>query len=188
MIYVYLFSVIVGGILLGASVLLGGHDSDSNADAHADPGQPTFDNDAAGVETLLATFLSVRFWTFFLAFFGLTGLLFTALGLLPWSWAIGIVATGVGLAAGGGAALAFREMTKRQTNSAAMVGDLVGKTVRVVVPFGPGETGKVRFETKGTTQELLAVSIDDTRFASKEEALIVSIDGTRAKVARADDR
>ena len=57
MVYVYLFSLVVGGILLGASVLLGAH-GDAHADVHAEPGQPAFDNDPAGAESLLALFLS----------------------------------------------------------------------------------------------------------------------------------
>ena len=187
MTYVYLFSMIVGGILLGAAVRLGAH-GDGHADVHGDPGQPAFEGDAAGAEPFLATFLSVRFWTFFLAFFGLTGLSFTALGILPIPWLVGLISLGIGLAAGGGGALALREAAKRQTNSAAMASDLIGKTARVMVPFGPGETGKVRLETKGTTQELLAVSDDPTRFDAKDEALIVAIEGTRARVARETDR
>ena len=187
MIYVYLFSLIVGGILLGSSVFLGAH-GDGHADVHADPGEPAFEHDAAGAESLLALFLSVRFWMFFAAFFGLTGLLFTAMGLLPWWWAIGLISLGVGVAAGGGAALLLREAAGRQSNSSATTKDLVGKTARVMVAFGPGETGKVRLETKGTTQELLAVSVDETRFDLKEEAQIVAIEGTRARVARVDER
>lgn len=187
MVYVYLFSLVVGGILLGASVLLGAH-GDAHADVHAEPGQPAFDNDPAGAESLLALFLSARFWMFFLAFFGLTGLAFEALALLPWWWLTMVISLGVGLAAGGGAALVLREVAKRQTNSAATVQDYVGKTARVVVAFGPGQTGKVRLETKGTTQELLATAIDDSAFAVKDEALIIAIEGTRARVSRAEDR
>lgn len=187
MIYVYLFSMIVGGILLGASVLLGAHDG-AHADAHGDLAEPTFEHDASGAESLLAKFLSVRFWTFFLAFFGLTGLAFSALGLLPWSWAIAVIALGVGLAAGGGGTLLLGHARRSETNSATTAKDLIGKTARVMVAFGPGETGKVRLESKGTTQELLAVSIDETRFDLKDEALIVAIDGVHARVSRADDR
>lgn len=187
MVYVYLFSLVLGGILLGASVLLGAH-GDAHADVHAEAGQPAFEHDAAGAESMLALFLSARFWMFFLAFFGLTGLSFEALGLLPWWWLTMALSLGVGLTAGGGAALVLREVAKRQSNSAASVADLVGKTARVTVAFGPGQTGKVRLETKGTTQELLAVPVDDSKFDTKDEALIVAIEGTKARVARAPDR
>ena len=187
MVYVYLFSLVLGGILLGASVLLGAH-GEGEMDVHTELGHPTFDHDAAGAESVLTRFLSARFWTFFLAFFGLTGLSFHALGLLPWWWLTFTLAVGVGLAAGGGASLVVRELARRESNSAARVADLVGKTARVTVGFGPGGTGKVRLEAKGTTQELLAQPIDDATFQPKDEALIVAIEGTTARVARVEDR
>ena len=70
---IYLTALAFGGILLVAS-LMGGHD---HADHHAGDHDPDHadDHDAGSVAraALVLPFLSLRFWVFGLAFFGLTG-------------------------------------------------------------------------------------------------------------------
>lgn len=195
-IYLYLFSLVLGGVLLGASLLLGGgHGADADADAsgelHADhdagaAGNATADGHDApgGFESFLVAFLSMRFWTFFLAFFGLTGVVLDGFGLVPSSIVAAILSLGMGLGAGGGAVWLMRRVRADDSNSAATSKDYVGKTGRVLVGFGPGHTGKIRLEVRGSTIDLLAVPIDGERFASQEEAIVIEMDGTRAKVAK----
>ena len=85
LVYVYLFSFALGGILLLASILLGDKDTgqadvDADADASADAGAPHQGLDHGvpgshgGLAGVFTAFLSMRFWMFFVAFFGLTGL------------------------------------------------------------------------------------------------------------------
>lgn len=185
MIYVYLFALVVGGIVVGASMLLGGHDGEVHAGGDgAEPvGQ---DGPDAGAESVFFAMLSVRFWTFFLAFFGLTGFLFEGLGLVPWSWLTTAIAVTVGVLAGTSASWIVRRLQRDTSNSAASSADYVGKMARVLVGFGSGEVGKVRLEVKGSTIDLLAMPIDGRRFAAKDEVLIVEMDGVHAKVAAVD--
>lgn len=186
MIYLYLFSLVAGGILLGSSILFGGHDG---ADAHAqlDHGSgpvPEGAGDAAGVESFLASLLSVRFWTFFAAFFGLTGIVFEMFGLVPWGWLTAVLSVAMGTIAGGSAVMLVKRLANDQTNSAAKSSDYVGKTGRVMVGFGPGQVGKVRIEIKGSTIDVLAAPVEDGTFGTKDEVIVVEMDGNRAKVAR----
>ena len=201
----YLFGLIVGGILLGASILLGGKDSDGDghADGDADKdkggidkaldkgidkglgagesegGQGTFD-------AFLWTFASIRFWTFFLAFFGMTGLALTALDTS--TLVTLFAAIGMGLVTGVGAVQIIRALAADTTSSSARSSDYVGKTVKVRVPFEKGAQGQVRVQVKGSTVDVLATTDDDTPFKSGEEALIIEMDGTTARVARVGDR
>ena len=89
LIYAYIFALVLGGVLLGASFLLGGdHDADGDVDMDADAdvdadvdADADIDGDADGghdghgdVAGFFGVLGSLRFWTFFTAFFGLTGL------------------------------------------------------------------------------------------------------------------
>ncbi len=194
MIYLYLFALVLGGILLGTSMLLGGSEGgadDGLADAdmeveHGSDAHPVADgHDASGgFESFLVAFLSMRFWTFSLAFFGLTGVVLNGFGLVTSTFVSAVIATAMGVCSGMGAVWIMRRVRADDSNSAAHAQDFVGKTGRVMVGFGPGQTGKVRVEVRGSTIDVLAVPIDETTFGTKEEVIIVEMEGTRAKVAR----
>ena len=126
----------------------------------------------------------MRFWTFFLAFFGLTGLVLHGLSLA--SPAVGLVlAIAVGALCGGGAAVAFRAAARDESGRASDSEDYVGKTVRVLVPVRAGGTGRVRLELRGNTVDVLATTDDDC-FEAQEEAMIIEMDGTTARIARVE--
>lgn len=207
LIYIYLSSLIVGGVLLGASILLGGHDdadleaggdvdvdgdfeggfdADADADFEADGG---LDQDVGGhgdLSGILFSFLSLRFWTFFLAFFGLTGLVLGGLDLVSSEW-LGLgLALAMGLSTGFGAMTVIRKLSSDTTGRAVSSGDYVGKTARVVVPFEGQGVGKVRVDIKGSSVDLLASGLEEEGYDGKEEVLIVEMDGARARVARLD--
>lgn len=204
LIYIYLASLIVGGVLLGASILLGGHDdadldvegdADLDLDADADldveaEGGLDKDLDVGGhgdLSGILFSFLSLRFWTFFLAFFGLTGLVLGGLDLVSSPW-LGLgLALGMGLGTGFGAMTIIRRLQSDTAGHAVSSSDYVGKTARVVVPFeGQKGVGKVRVDIKGNTVDLLASGLEDDGYDSKEEVLIIEMEGSRARVARMD--
>ena len=204
--YLYLFSVIVGGVLLASSILLGGHedadldagdadadldldldgDADVDADVEADGG---LDKDIGGhgdISGFLFLFLSLRFWIFFLAFFGLTGLTLTMLDLVGSQWVGLALAIGMGLGTGLGATSLIRMLGTETSGKAVTSKDYIGKTARVVVPFGSEGVGKVRVDIKGSSVDLLATGLEDEDYDGKEEVLIVEMDGPRARVARLD--
>jgi len=182
LIYAYLFALVVGGVLLGASVLLGGHDGVGEVSADGD-----IHDIGLGADFLLWSLTSIRFWTFFLAFFGLTGLSLEGLGLIDNSYVTLGLAIMTGLVTGYGAAGVIRWLSRDTSGVAATSSDYVGKSVRVVVPVQAGHTGKVRLQLKGQLVDVLAFADDDENFASKDEAMIIEMDGTRARIARVDE-
>ncbi len=205
LVYLYLFALIVGGVLLGASILLGGDhgdadadadvdvdadaDVDAHADVHVDHSHGSMDVGGHGTaDFFLWTFRSIRFWTFFLAFFGLTGLALTWLGLIE-SPLVGLaLSLGMGGVTGLAAAAVLRRLSSDESGSVASANDYVGKTARVVVPVTKGGVGKVRLQLRGTTVDVLATTDDDESYSSREEVLIIEMDGTRARIARVDTK
>lgn len=192
LIYLYIASLIIGGLLLGGSILLGGdgHDAGDHGvgdhdagghDAHDTADASESHGDVTGYLTL---FLSLRFWTFFLAFAGLTGLVLQGLGLVGPILGL-VLALGMGALTGYGAAAALRVLSKTEANSAVSSSDYVGKSARVLVPFGKGTTGKVRVRVRGEAIDMVATAVDDSEFSKREEVLVVEVDGTVARVARA---
>lgn len=196
--YLYLFTLIVGAVLLGASILLGGHDADADGDVDLDAdgdadleAEGGLDKDMGGhgdASGFLLTFLSLRFWTFFLAFFGLTGLVLDLFDLVGNPWITLALAAAMGLGTGAGAMAALHKLGMDTTGKAVESKDYVGKTARVIVPFGGPGVGKVRVDVKGSQVDLLASGVDDEDFKGREEVLIVEMEGPRARVARVDGK
>jgi membrane protein implicated in regulation of membrane protease activity len=217
--YLYIFTLIVGAVLLGASILLGGQDGDVDADGDVDLDVDAgADVDAGGalgsdfgsdvgsdfgselgkdfgkdwdpgpgggdLGGFLTMFLSMRFWVFFLAFFGLTGLTFDLLDLVSSPWITLALALGMGLGVGTAARLVMRKIGGDTSGNVTESRQYVGKTARVMVPFDGQGVGRVRVEVKGTTVDLLASGIEEDDYGSREEVLIVEMDGHRARVAR----
>lgn len=181
MIYLYLISLVVGGGLLGVSIVLGGHGAHdaSTPDTLAPAGH---EGPSGGAESYLYWLVSVRFWTFFVAFFGLTGLVFEGLGLASRSLTL-VVAVVMGAVTGGGAMTVIGKLTKDDANSAVSTKDYIGRTGRVLVGFAGGGVGKVRLEVKGTSVDLLATPEDDRTYTPNDEIIVVEMDGLHAKVS-----
>ena len=76
MLAVYLFCVALGGILILASILFGDADIEADVDVDADA---DLDQEIS-VEWSVLPFGSLRFWTFLVECFGLTGALLTLVG------------------------------------------------------------------------------------------------------------
>lgn len=187
----YLFALVLGGVLLIASIVMGGDsdadadldtDADLDADADADAEHHGASHGDAG--GFFAAFLSLRFWTFFAAFFGLTGMLLGTYALPTDPLLVLGLAIGMGALSGYSAVTIIRHFARTDVGTAASVRDYVGKSGRVLVPIRPGAVGKLRLELKGTTVDLLASAGDDTTFETGEQALVVQLDGTTAIVAR----
>jgi membrane protein implicated in regulation of membrane protease activity len=160
MFYVYLFTTILGGVLLGVSVL-GGHDGD------ADAGELDHGSDGA------ASWLSLRVWTYLFAFGGATGLLLTWLALAS-PLVIGLVAAGVGITAGLGARAVIRRMLTSGEGGTVRQDELRGRTAQVLLPAAKGATGQVRLMVRQSTVDLLAVC-DEADLPARGEVLIVDV-------------
>lgn len=197
-VYVYLFAFALGGLLLLASIFLGdkdgGHDSADghDADTHGPQNPSGLAHDGAGdhgaVAGLFSAFLSLRFWMFFLAFFGLTGLVLDGLDIVTDTTVTLVLAIGTGVLTGEVTVFAFRRLAHSETSTAASAHDYVGKSGRVLVGFGGGTLGKLRLTLKGTTVDVLASTDDERPFAPGEEALVIQMNDTTAVVARVPGR
>lgn len=198
MLSVYMFSLALGGVLLGASILLGGKDGiEASSDApdaelgdihvHAEVesgGGVSKDIEVGGgADFLMWSLTSVRFWTFFLAFFGLTGLVFDGFSLVPHEAISAVLAVGMGSAAGFGISYAMRVLSTDQTSRVAEAEDYVGKSARVLVAPKPGGVGKVRVDIGGNLVDVLATT-DELDVSNKDQVMIIEMEGTTARVAK----
>lgn len=179
-IYVYIFGLVVGGVILGASLLFGGEEDGSDG---ADDGSVA--SPIGGVDVVLGSFRSLRFWTFFAAFFGLSGTVLDGFGLVGSKLVTLGIALGTGAFAGFGATEVMRRLAADTSGKVATSLDYIGKSARVVVPVKSGGVGKVRIQLKGTTVDVLAEAIEGD-FDARDEALIVEMDGAKARIARVD--
>jgi membrane protein implicated in regulation of membrane protease activity len=201
MLELYLVALIVGAGLLLFSLFAGGdHHGHADAGGHADA-SPGSHGDAHGdahghhdghwdlAALAWLPLASLRFWTFFLAFFGATGtaLFFIERGL--GRWATVAIAAAMGYVCGAAAVAAFRYMSQSQTSSGLGVDDYIGETAVVRVAVARGKIGKVRLEVKGRTLDLLAETEDDTPFAISEPVMIYAVtEHGHAVITRASDR
>lgn len=186
MLSVYLIALLVGGFLLALS-MIGGHDTDADIDVDADADA---DIDAGGghggFDAAMAwlPFASLRFWTFFAAFFGLTGVVLD-IGALTGPW-LGLgIAIGVGYVCGASMTALVRSLHRDRVDSSLSAEDCVGELARVMVPVSKGDVGKVRLEIKGRTMELLAETDEEIELSTGQMCMVYAIKDGRAVVARA---
>ncbi|MCA9661013.1 MAG: NfeD family protein, partial [Myxococcales bacterium] len=173
-------------------------DADADADADADHGSlahPHADADADALMHLerkvpakrrrsaLGFLTSLRFWTFFSTFFGITGAVFEGFALMSAIPAL-VLAIGMGLTSGIAATSILRRLADDTTGVAASERDYVGQTGRVLVPIRRGGLGKIRLQLKGTTVDILATCDDDSVLDPGDLALIIEMRETTAVVVR----
>ncbi len=194
LIYVYVFALVLGAILLGASLLHGGDDGGGDFDGHVDLDidadlDADVDIDFAGdhdahanVGGFFGVFGSTRFWTFFATFFGLTGLVLDGLALASVAVALGL-ALAVGILCGWSAVTLLRRLSASDTGRVAGIEDYVGKSGEMRLSVGPGRLGKVRISLMGTTVDVLAVC-EDGEITRGEQALIVEMRDHKALVVK----
>jgi membrane protein implicated in regulation of membrane protease activity len=176
MLSIYVGSLLFGGVLLGASIL-GGH-----GDGHFDTGASDGPDGGHGHDYSRLPFLSLRFWAFAVAFFGLSGAALTAFGAL--GALTPLVAGGVGLGCG---YVSARVLSGLSRNSVGLLGDAnahLGREGRVLLPLGRGQRGKIRLQIGGTSTDLVAETDSDGTLAPGETALIVGMRGNVALVER----
>ncbi len=152
------------------------HDLDLDADHDADLGHAG-DLDAhhgGGFEWSVLPFGSLRFWTFLVESFGLTGALLSCAGL-PAGATLGL-ALAAGTAVGWSAFLFFRWLAHEQVSGRVALRDYENSEGRVLVriPAGGGQ-GKIAIDTAAGRVELLAATLDDREIPRGAQVLVVRV-------------
>ena len=177
MLSLYLFSLLVGGVLLAAAALGGdhGHHHGNGFDhAHHDSGSA-------------AKFLSLRTLTYFLFVFGGVG------GALSWAGMNRWLALPIALALGAGVAslvgLTFRYLAQTESGGRAGEDSFVGLQGRVVLPIGESGLGKVMVQRGDRAYELVARPLDATAAGIRNWKSVVVVEMNRgtALVAPLDE-
>jgi hypothetical protein len=177
MLTLYLFSLLVGGVLLAISL--------AGADQNA--GDGGIDGVEAGDNPV--KFLSLRTITYFLFVFGASG------SAMSWWWksagvlpvlAVSLLA-GLGIA--GLVAAAFAYLTRTESGLGSPESSFVGLPARVVLPIAVGGMGKVVVHRGDRVYELLARPLDASSTDSMHWKSVVVVEMSRgtAVVAPLDE-
>ncbi len=202
-----------GCVLIGASLVFGGHahdhdhdfdadhdvdldhdldldhdvDLDHDMDLHVDDAldvdhdHGAIDTIGAGSEAIWLPFLSMRFWTFASACFGLTGFLLTLGGIQePLTGAISV---GMGLTFGWTIARFFRALKTDTVSGTTQTDQLAGQEARVLLPIATDGTGKIVIQTQAGRIELMANTLDTKAITRNTRVLVISVDDGVAQVS-----
>ncbi|MBW4460697.1 MAG: DUF1449 family protein [Nodosilinea sp. WJT8-NPBG4] len=194
---IYGLCFIVGGIfvLLAASGGLDGVDIDTDFDFDAEASANIDDIDGGTQidQTLTALrdrwwlpFLSLRFWTFALCFFGLTGLLLNLVQPNLAGWLGALIAVLMGLFCGLVASLVLRSLGRQSVSSLIRPETLTGQIATVEIPFDTNSRGKVSLSIAGSTVSFFAITQEDREFHAGETVLVVGMEHNKLWVAAAE--
>lgn len=178
--YAYVFATIIGGVMLGAS-LLGGHHGGMDHDASGAAGD-THGGDNTS-ESIALRIFSMRVWTYLLAFGGITGLMLRTIAHTHEPMTA-ILSLAVGAIAATTAQTLLRRAMASGDSGTVSGRDLVGKTGDVIVPFERGQTGKIRVNVKGENLDVLARTEDERPIGANDEVLVVEMREGNALVTR----
>lgn len=203
----YLASAIIGWAFVGL-FLFGGIDTDVDADFDADLDadfdadlDADFDADldadvdagiagpgfASSIASAGLSLLSFRSVMFFLAFFGLTGIV---LNVIDASFlATLIAAIGVGVFAWVFNSFVFRALKVADVSSSLKEADLQGAMGQVVLPISPGHRGRISIEVGDQRRYLTAAPHDATKqssFGVGDAIVVVGLDKGIALVTAID--
>lgn len=186
---VYAGALVFGGIFVAASALGfdKDHEAEVHADAHLDGAEAHVDSEAGAHEggvgevgAFAATFFSLRFWTFALTSFGLTGALLELFGVSP---LLSIPAALVsGFAIGLAVATVFRLANRRSVGTIADVRSLLGREGTVLLAIAADKPGKIRVQHDGQSLDLLARTREPRRLERGEKVLVVDMKDGEATV------
>jgi hypothetical protein len=189
----YVGALILGGGLLAASAVLGGHGHDADHDVDHDVDHDAAAHDVGDVhlgaaDAIWLPVLSIRFWTFFLAFFGLTGSLleaFRKLGLIGAPPAVvAVLAAVVGLGAGYAIARILRSLKQERISSEVLPEtDYPGKAGEVLLDVAPGDPGMVRLDVKGVSIDVPALAADADLKAMRRGSKVIVLSYKDGKVS-----
>ncbi|MGL6283386.1 MAG: NfeD family protein [Microcoleaceae cyanobacterium] len=179
MLSIYYFCLIVGGIFIALSALAGvdGIEFDHHFDC---------DLEINEFRRFWLPFFNLKFWTFGIGFFGLTGVLLSNIqpALLPNT--ITIISVISGLFCGTVISLIMRSLSYRQVNSLVRSHDLVGIIGIVEIPFDQDSKGKVKLTVKNSDLYLIAYTQENREFHKDEKVLVVGMENNKLWVVSSD--
>ncbi|MEZ5397886.1 MAG: hypothetical protein R2724_34680 [Bryobacterales bacterium] len=148
------------------------HDLDGQADADGGDADHAHEGAMSG-EFSLWWLTSMRFWTFGLTAFGLTGTLLTLLSVsAPLAAVVAVV---LGLFSGNVAARFFRALARDEVSGDTELGRYVGEEAKVLVGIRPGEQGKIVVSTLAGRVELLATTRDAEPIAVGNKVIVAEV-------------
>lgn len=163
-------------------------DADAEMDMDADADAETSTGGSGDVEVVLKRrfnpLVSFKFWTFFLAYFGLTGVVFEFFGLMESTIGIFGLSMGLGLFAGLFSSYLMHAVNANAVSEGVTERDYVGSAAKVTLPVTGRERGKVRMMVKGKMIEMPAESADEDEvvFDLDEECFVLGVEDGVAKV------
>lgn len=131
-------------------------------------------------------FLSLRFWTFSLCFFGLTGLLIQLVQPTLPGWLGALIAGLMGFFCGLVAFLVLRALGRQSVNSLIRPEDLAGQIGTVEIPFDAHSRGKVCLQLSGSTVSFFAMTQEERDFQRGDSVLVVGLERNKLWVASAE--
>ncbi len=190
----YIASLIVGGGLMllstmfgqdaDADVDFGDVDADFDLDTDADPGIDA-PHDASAMS--LASWFSTQFVVYFLAGFGLVGVVLTF--LTPQSTAaVAVSAVVVGIVTGQSAHHVLRYLKRSSSDSAPTTADFVNKPARVTITVQPTQRGEVAVMVRGRERFVPAKpKHNDQSFNVGDTIVIVSYHAGTAEIVSKEE-
>ncbi len=213
MLGIYLFGLILGGVFVALSIFAGIGDADADFDIDADAdvdfdidvdadadvdfdidadADADLDMDADGegtpdLETRIGKkyrpWFSFKFYTYALAFFGLTGVLMSLVGQGESMLGIGLSVV-MGLIAGIGASYLMHYGDKDSAAARARgERDFLGAQAEVLLPIKAGSRGRVRVKIGGRTVDMRAEAEDENvTLDMRDQCYVLGIEDGVAKV------
>lgn len=185
---VFAFAAIVGWPFLVFFVFFGGEggdvDADLDLDLEVDADLDTAGGFGEGIAASVLSLLSFRSIVFFLAFFGATGLILTALE--TGSVVALILAIVLGLFAASFNNRVFRYLKSSSVETEVSDRALSGAVGRVTVPISVASKGRITCQVEGRTINLTAVPFDaneQSEFEVGESVVVVEVTKGAARVS-----
>lgn len=189
MLALYVVTSIVAGALILLSAVLGhsdaGSDHEVSHDLSHDAGHGAGHDHEVDHGAWLP-FLSIRFWTYALATFGIVGFLFTVFDLASATTTL-VAASSVGLLMGFAVSALIRLIRKMTAGDGTSDAELLGMPAKLLVPIKADQPGKIRTTIRGELIDMLAFSDAGTPIETGEEVIILAIENDRARVAKRED-
>lgn len=177
---IYVACLCIGGVFVG-SFLFWGH-----SDQETGNGLETHDTDyeISSLDGWWLSFLSLRFWVFFLCFFGLTGVVLSILKELSAAVTL-FLSIVMGMLSGISVTTVIRYLRRHEAGKVKNSQDYRNLCAEVILPLPAGKKGKIRLSLpSGSIVDLIAHSDTQEELKKGEKVLILDVQNNQAFVTR----